>query len=711
MKNNIRQKRSSNEAPNQKPDRSKKKVKKAAFLGNVKIAPKLLGAFLLIAMMGTAMGLYAALSLSDLNDSAKDLHVNVLMPTENLASITKYFGQQQTEIRQAVINDDESYTQMYILDIDSSFTRVTSLLDRIESLISDSNAEAFNTFKSDYAAYQQYMAGLMEKLKSEDKASVLAEMNNGNLRKIEDTVEASLDTLSLTITNNASAATKQNSNTTQRVFLITLIAVGAVLLFSVTIGVLMARSISKPIKKLTANAKLLAAGEVDMDISGVTTKDEVGQIREAFNRIVGVTRELTQDTGMLISSASQGELSVRADAEKHEGAYRTIVEGINATLDATVTPMIESARALSELSNGNLNVSVEGDFAGDFAIVKNAFNSTIETLKGYIFEIASVMEKVANGVLSVNIESEYKGDFIALKNSINESIASFRSVLQEINAAAKEVAQGTQQLSSGSQTISQGAMEQSSALEQLTASLSDIAGETVRNADRADKANEISLKAKEFALSGNEKMCTLQTAMQEISTSSANISNIIKVIDDIAFQTNILSLNAAVEAARAGIHGKGFAVVADEVRNLAAKSANAARQTTELIENSIKKTNAGTIIANETAKALLDIVVEVEKTVELSGEIATASNGQAIGIDEVGKGIEQLSAVVQTNSAIAQETAASAQELSAQAEYLKNMVSKFRLQASDGQEGDPEAINSDTEPYIVLQSDAGFGKY
>lgn len=166
----------SNDAAIQKPDRSIRKAKKAGFWGNLRIAPKLLSAFLLIALMSASMGLYAALSLRDLNNSAKKLHINVLMPTENLASISKYFGEQQIKIRQAVISDNEYTNQMYVLDIDSSFTRVNSLMDRIESLITDKDAEALNTFKSDYLAYQQSMAALMEKLEHGDTEPVRTEL-------------------------------------------------------------------------------------------------------------------------------------------------------------------------------------------------------------------------------------------------------------------------------------------------------------------------------------------------------------------------------------------------------------------------------------------------------------------------------------------------------------------------------------------------------
>jgi methyl-accepting chemotaxis protein len=240
------------------------------------------------------------------------------------------------------------------------------------------------------------------------------------------------------------------------------------LILSVVTGIVIAQGISRPIKKLTENVKMLAAGETGIQISDVKTKDEVGQIREAFRTILQVIKDLTEDTDMLISASAQGQLSVRADADKHQGAFRKIVEGMNTMLDSTITPMVESANVLGELSNGNLNVSVTGEFEGDFAIVKNALNNTIETLKTYIGDITLVLDKIARGMLDVGIEMEYKGDFGALKESVNASIQAFNTVLKDIDAAAQEVASGTVQLSSGSQTISQGATEQATALEEQT---------------------------------------------------------------------------------------------------------------------------------------------------------------------------------------------------------------------------------------------------
>jgi X-X-X-Leu-X-X-Gly heptad repeat protein len=346
---------------------------------------------------------------------------------------------------------------------------------------------------------------------------------------------------------------------------------------------------------------------------------------------------------------------------------------------------------------------------------------SVDSIKGYIAEVSNVLTQVSAGDLTLSISSEYKGDFVELKSSINKIVKSFNGILSEMNVSADQVASGTKQVSDGSQEISQGATEQASSIEELTASVTQIAEQTRQNAANANKANELANEAKNGAVHGDEQMKGMQKAMTEINESSANISKIIKVIDDIAFQTNILALNAAVEAARAGVHGKGFAVVAEEVRNLAARSANAAKETTALIEGSIKKAEAGTKIADDTAAALEEIVKSVEKAVQLVGEIAVASNEQATGIAQVNKGIEQMSQVVQTNSATSEEAAAAAEELSSQAELLKAMVGKFQLKQAKVQsrpqsvayaepEAAPKREKSSGAPKIIL-NDSDFGKY
>ena len=250
-------------------------------------------------------------------------------------------------------------------------------------------------------------------------------------------------------------------------------------------------------------------------------------------------------------------------------------------------------------------------------------------------------------------------------------------------------------VSNSSIALSQGATEQASSVEQLTASIEEVAAQTTLNAQNAQTANDSARQVKENAVQGNEQMQEMLKAMDDINNSSASISKIIKVIDDIAFQTNILALNAAVEAARAGQHGLGFAVVAEEVRTLAAKSAQAAKETTELIEGSIKKVDIGTKIASETASALDKIVKEVAKTASLIETIAVATNEQAAAIEQINQGVMQVSTVVQSNAATSQESAAASEELSSQADQLREIVSTFKVRGEANKHAfKPESIKA-----------------
>lgn len=304
---------------------------------------------------------------------------------------------------------------------------------------------------------------------------------------------------------------------------------------------------------------------------------------------------------------------------------------------------------------------------------------TFAEMSMYINEISDVLGTMAKGDFTVKINREYKGEFAAIKQAIDEILDNIGTIITNINISSDEVYNGSSQMAAGSQMLADGTTTQASAIQELTSTIADISENTKRNAADTVRANEVFADTERLINQQNQQTQSMLAAMEEIKNKSAEISNIIKTIDDIAFQTNILALNAAVEAARAGAAGKGFAVVAEEVRNLASKSAEAAKTTTELIESSIAAVANGSEIANATAESLKQVMVLSKESQKLIEGINQATNEQAQSIGEVTTGLSQISDVVQQNSATAEQTAASSEELSAQSHNLKDLVAKIRV--------------------------------
>ncbi|WP_373266481.1 methyl-accepting chemotaxis protein [Hungatella hathewayi] len=338
--------------------------------------------------------------------------------------------------------------------------------------------------------------------------------------------------------------------------------------------------------------------------------------------------------------------------------------------------------AARQMAEGDLDIKIDvqgKDEVGQLAESLNRLAGRLNEYIQYIDESSEALKNLAAGNLAVKLKLSYEGDFAKIKNSFIQATDMIHETITRITSSADQVSTGAQHVSDAAQSLSQGVSEQASSVEELAAAISEISEQVTSNAENAKQARDKAKKVGEEMAASNRKMGEMNQAMEAIRDSSGEIGKIIKTIEDIAFQTNILALNAAVEAARAGEAGKGFAVVADEVRNLAGKSAEASKNTTEMIEASISAVENGTRIAKETAQSMLVAVEGARDVTDTIDRISSASELQAQSILQITQGVDQISSVVQTTSATAEESAASSEQMMGQAEYLKESVGYFQL--------------------------------
>jgi methyl-accepting chemotaxis protein len=391
------------------------------------------------------------------------------------------------------------------------------------------------------------------------------------------------------------------------------------------------RGLMSYIKTVSDAAHALGEGNLQVQ---VTARSEHDVLSQNFQRTLETLRGLMAQINHLSQAAQKGDLKQRSDASKFQGVYQELVSGFNQTLDAMVTPVNEAL---------------------------------------------DVLQQIAKRDLTVRMKGEYKGDFAHIKQSINEAGENLSEALMQMVSAAEQVNSAANEISSGSQSLAQGASEQASSLEEVSSSLQQMNSMIKQNAANAKEARGLTEAARQSADKGVLSMQQLSEAVNRIKHSSDATAKIVKTIDEIAFQTNLLALNAAVEAARAGDAGKGFAVVAEEVRNLAMRSAEAAKNTAELIEGSVKNAQGGVVINAEVMANLEEINKQVNQVSEVMAEIAAASDQQSQGVEQISAAIGQMNQVTQQTAANSEESAAAAEQLSGQSEEMLSMVGSFQL--------------------------------
>jgi methyl-accepting chemotaxis protein len=441
-------------------------------------------------------------------------------------------------------------------------------------------------------------------------------------------------------------------------------------------GAIISNSISAQLKTISDIAEKTAAGEIDK-ANEIADNDGIAD----FAATVRKANDYQKDLAQALTQFAQGGFDVSVKPPRSE---RDIIgKALQLCINNGRMFEKEVLRISEAIKQGRLRERCKDDeFRGAYGNLVKNINLTLEALVRPPGKAMKVLTKVVEGDLSARYMDEAPGDYAAFRNSLNMTLKTLDDALARVGLAAERVSSASEQISAGSQTLSQKASEQASSIEEASSNLHEVAAMTKQNAINAKEARRLSQIAETSVEAGVASMMRLSDAINRIKTSSDSTAKIIKTIDEIAFQTNLLALNAAVEAARAGDAGKGFAVVAEEVRNLAMRSAEAAKNTANLIEESVKNSESGVALNQEVLKNLGDINSQVKEVGSVMAEIAESSEQQTHGVEQVNSVISQMNIVTQQVAANAEESASGAEELSGQAEELKSMVRAFRLSSN-----------------------------
>ena len=549
------------------------------------------------------------------------------------------------------------------------------------------------------------------------------------IRRQQNAYVASVDELikyltELTAKNGAASVEQAQS---ARTLVLTLSA--AAILLALLFATLITRSLTRPISQVVDAVRKMAAGDMNFELKS-TAKDEVAEVMRSVTAAQASVQALIADANTLSTAAIEGRLATRADASRHQGDFRKIVEGVNQTLDAVIGPLNVAANYVDRISKGDIPEKITDNYNGDFNTIKNNLNTcitavnklvedanmlsaaavagkletradtaqhqgdfrrivegvneTLDAVVSPIQDVQRVMGAMSQGDMTQTITQAYQGDFAVLKDAINDTIGKLSETIAQIITAADALSNASGQVSATAQSLSQASSEQAASVEETTASLEQMTASVNQNTENAKITDNMATKSAKEAGEGGEAVGKTVDAMKSIADK-------IGIIDDIAYQTNLLALNAAIEAARAGEHGKGFAVVAAEVRKLAERSQVAAQEIGELAGSSVK-------MAERAGNLLDEMVPSIQKTSDLVQEIASASQEQSTDVAQINSAMGQLNKATQQNASASEELAATAEELGGQAGQLQQLMEFFSVDGAQGSRSHGSPVARATPP-------------
>jgi methyl-accepting chemotaxis protein len=678
-------------------------------LNKIRIGPKLIGGFLIVALIAAIVGIVGTMSIKTIGKKDLLLYAKATTSLVYLGEIGQDFGRLKTNVIKILAGENDAEIKTArdkICKYDASVREAIKLNEK--TFYEGDDRKIFEAFSSSYEEYMKEYNGFLALLAAGKKkeAHTYAFGAFGELGvKVSDLLndnsksnEAEAKRLAGDNAKTANSAIMEMSS---------LQVLGALL--SIVLGILLTVSITRPLAKLVKTADAVAQGDMMQNVA-ITMHDEIGNLQRSVAAMLKNIKEkinilnkiptpiMAVDKNMSVTFMNEAGASVAGKKPKEcegmkcsdifktahcntpECRTRQAID-TNATATGRTFANPNPATHIPIQYTGTPLTNDKGEVVGGLEYVADIteVDTMMKETDRVVDAVSACLSAAVDKDLTKNITEKFEGKYGELVNNVNNMLKTMDSTLQQVAQGTEQVGSASQQISAGSQSLAQGANEQASSLEQVSSTLKEMSSMTKQNAENADKAKNLAGDANSNAEQGKQAMERMSESINRIKSSSDQTAKIVKTIDEIAIQTNLLALNAAVEAARAGEAGRGFAVVAEEVRNLAQRSSQAAKSTADMIEESVKNSEEGVTIAAEVAKSFEVISGSNSRVNDLILEIAAASQEQALGIDQVNKSVAQMDTVTQQNAANSEESASAAEELSSQAEELQSMVAQFVL--------------------------------